>query len=59
MIQKLQFNVSIDAPVTKVYDCMLGIHSKSTYEQWVSVFNPTSSYEGYLPKSTRQVERNL
>lgn len=25
---------------------MLGISSKSTYEQWTAMFNPTSTYEG-------------
>lgn len=29
-MKKLQFTVSINAPVTKVYDFMLGIKSKST-----------------------------
>ena len=43
---KLQFKVSINAPVSKVYDMMLGLSIKSTYEQWTAMFNPTSSYEG-------------
>jgi hypothetical protein len=43
---KLQFNVSINAPRSIVYDLMLGITDKSTYEQWTSMFNPTSTYEG-------------
>ncbi len=29
---------------------MLGITSKSTYEDWVAVFNPTSTYEGSWDK---------
>ena len=45
-MKKLQFKVNINAPVTRVYDFMLGITSKSTYEQWTSLFNPTSTYEG-------------
>jgi hypothetical protein len=52
-MKKLQFKVNIDAPVTKVYDCMLGISSKSTYEQWTSMFNPTSTYEGSWDKGTK------
>lgn len=52
-MEKLQFKVSINAPVTKVYDFMLGINSKSTYEQWVSVFNPTSTYEGSWDKGDK------
>ena len=52
-MEKLQFKVSINAPVSKVYDLMLGINSKSTYEYWVSVFNPTSTYEGSWDKGTK------
>ena len=39
-MKKLQFKVNIKAPVAKVYDFMLGLKSKATYEQWTSVFNP-------------------
>jgi hypothetical protein len=52
-MQKLQFTVSIDAPVTRVYDVMLGINSKSTYEQWTALFNPTSTYEGSWDKGNK------
>jgi hypothetical protein len=52
-MEKLQFKVSIKAPVTKIYDFMLGITSKSTYEQWTSLFNPTSSYEGSWDKGSK------
>jgi hypothetical protein len=52
-MEKLQFKVSINAPVTKVYDFMLGIDSKSTYEQWTSLFNPTSTYEGSWGKGNK------
>lgn len=45
-MKKLQFTTNIKAPVNKVYDTMLGISNKSTYEQWTSLFNPTSTYEG-------------
>lgn len=44
-MKKLQFKVSINAPVTNIYDFMLGIKSKSTYEKWTYLFNPTSTYE--------------
>ena len=50
---KLQYKVSINAPVTRVYDYMLGMNSKSTYEQWTSLFNPTSSYEGSWDKGNK------
>ena len=52
-MKKLQFTVSINASVTKIYDFMLGINSKSTYEQWTSMFNPTSTYEGSWDKGNK------
>lgn len=50
---KLQFNVIINAPIDKVYDTMLGISNKSTYEQWTTAFNPTSTYEGTWVKGSK------
>jgi len=52
-MKKLQFQVRINAPSTKVYDVMLGISNKSTYEQWTSLFNPTSTYEGSWNKGSK------
>ena len=52
-MEKFQFKVSINAPVSKVYDFMLGINNKSTYEQWTSLFNPTSTYEGNWDKGNK------
>jgi len=52
-MKKLQFKVSINAHVTKVYKFMLGINSKSTYEQWTALFNPTSTYEGSWDKGNK------
>ena len=52
-MKKLQFKVSINAPVTKVYDFMLGTTSKSTYGEWTSLFNPTSTYEGRWDKGNK------
>lgn len=52
-MKKLQFKISINAPVTKVYDRMLGITNKSTYEQWTALFNPTSTYEGTWGKGNK------
>lgn len=50
---KIQFKTNINAPIAKVYDFMLGITSKSTYEQWTAEFNPTSSYEGNWNKGSK------
>ncbi|MBK7668751.1 MAG: SRPBCC domain-containing protein [Sphingobacteriaceae bacterium] len=52
-MKKLQYKVSIKAPATKIYDFMLGINSKSTYEQWTALFNPTSTYEGTWNKGSK------
>ncbi len=49
----LQFKILINATVTNIYDCMLGINSKSTYEQWTALFNPTSTYEGSWDKGSK------
>ena len=52
-MEKLQFKTNINAPVTRVYDIMLGMNSKSTYEQWTALFNPTSTYEGSWEKGNK------
>jgi len=52
-MKKLQFKVNIHAPATRIYDIMLGISDKSTYDQWTSLFNPTSSYEGSWEKGSK------
>src|SRR4030095_4121920 len=54
-MKKLQFRVSINAPAKKVYDVMLGINNKSTYEQWTSLFNPTSTYDGSWNKGSKML----
>jgi hypothetical protein len=53
-MKKLDFNTTINARVSKIYDCMLGINNKSTYEQWTALFNPTSTYEGSWENDKRQ-----
>jgi hypothetical protein len=42
----IHFKISINAPVNLVFDKMLGLTNKATYEHWTAAFNPTSSYEG-------------
>lgn len=54
-MKKLKFTVSISAPTKKVYDVMLGISNKSTYEQWTALFNPTSTYEGSWNKGSKML----
>jgi len=52
-MKKLKYSVSINAPVSKVNDAMLGLSNKSTYEQWTALFNPTSTYEGSWNKGSK------
>ncbi|CAM4298752.1 tungsten formylmethanofuran dehydrogenase [Flavobacterium terrigena] len=52
-MEKLQYKININAPLTKVYDFMLGLSNKSTYEQWTAMFNPTSTYEGTWDKGSK------
>jgi len=35
-MKRVQFMVKINAPANKVYDLMLGISKKLTYEQWTA-----------------------
>lgn len=52
-MDKLQFTVNINAAAAKVYNFMLGLDRKSTYEQWTALFNPTSTYEGSWDKGSK------
>ncbi len=52
-MKKIQFKVSVNAPAGKIYNAMLGIDNKSTYEQWTALFNPTSTYEGSWDKGSK------
>ena len=54
-MKKIKFNVSINAPAKKVYDVMLGINNKSTYEQWTALFNPTSTYDGSWNRGSKML----
>lgn len=54
-MEKIQFKVSINAPAGKVYDTMLGMSHKSTYEQWTALFNPTSTYDGNWNKGSKML----
>lgn len=53
MMQKLQFRIEINAPVAKVYNLMLGLDNKQSYEDWTAAFNPTSTYEGSWSKGSK------
>lgn len=52
-MKKLQFKKEINATSQKVYETMLGLKVKSTYEHWTAAFNPTSTYEGSWEKGSK------
>ncbi|MDP5202382.1 SRPBCC domain-containing protein [Flavobacterium sp. DG2-3] len=52
-MQKLQFKKEINASAQKVYETMLGLKDKATYEYWVKTFNPTSTFEGSWEKGSK------
>ena len=52
-MKKLHFKIAITAPLSVVYDKMLGLSSKKNYEQWTALFNPTSTYEGNWKKGSK------
>ena len=52
-MQKLQFKKEINASAQKVYETMLGLKSKATYEYWTATFNPNSTYEGSWNKGSK------
>ncbi|MFM9984321.1 MAG: SRPBCC domain-containing protein [Flavobacteriales bacterium] len=54
-MKKMQFKVSIHAPAAGVYERMLGISDKSTYEAWTFQFNTTSTYEGHWDKGSKML----
>jgi uncharacterized protein YndB with AHSA1/START domain len=41
-----EYKITIQAPAALVYDAMLGLTQKQTYESWTAHFSPTCSYEG-------------
>jgi len=52
-MEKLQFKIEINDTAQHVYETMLGLKEKSTYENWTSAFNPTSTYEGSWDKGSK------
>ncbi|MFA3783440.1 SRPBCC domain-containing protein [Melioribacteraceae bacterium 4301-Me] len=45
-LQKVEFKIEINAPAKIVYNIMLGLDNKISYENWTLEFNPTSTFEG-------------
>jgi uncharacterized protein YndB with AHSA1/START domain len=49
-MEKMQFKIQINAPVSKVFEVMLG---KDTFKLWTAVFNPSSDFEGEWKKGSK------
>ena len=47
---KLQFKVSINAPLSKVYDCMLGLRYIKQYKQFKMYNDPNLNPQLYAEK---------
>lgn len=54
-MKKITYTININAPASKVYNIMLGLDNKKTYESWTALFNPTSTYEGSWKKGSKIV----
>ena len=52
-MKKLIFKKEIKTSAQKVYETMLGLKNKKTYEYWTAAFNPTSTYEGSWDKGSK------
>ncbi|MCZ2845349.1 MAG: SRPBCC domain-containing protein [Candidatus Bathyarchaeota archaeon] len=52
-MKRLKFEKEINASAQKVYETMLGLKNKKTYEYWTATFNPTSTYEGSWDKGSK------
>lgn len=50
MKETMHFEAVINAPVSKVWDTMLG---PETYKEWTQEFDPTSYYEGTWEKGSK------
>ncbi|QCX37306.1 SRPBCC domain-containing protein [Aureibaculum algae] len=54
-MNKSKFKTEINTSAQKVYEMMLGLNDKSTYEYWTAAFNPTSTYEGNWDKGSKML----
>lgn len=54
-MKTLNYTIKINAPANKVYNIMLGLDDKKTYEDWTALFNPTSTYEGSWEKGSKMM----
>jgi hypothetical protein len=52
-MKKLEFKEKIQESAQKVYETMMGLTDKSTYDEWAKTFNPTSTFEGTWEKGSK------
>lgn len=52
-MKKAHYSTTISAPASKIFDSMLGLTDKKTYEEWTAAFNPTSTFEGSWEKGSK------
>lgn len=52
-MKKLQFETKINCNALEVYDKMLGLSNKTTFESWTESFNPSSTFEGDWYKGSK------
>jgi hypothetical protein len=52
-MEKMTFQIEINASLAVVYDNMLGLTDVQSYKAWASVFNPTSFVEGSWDKGSK------
>lgn len=58
-MKKLKYSIKINERPEKVYNTMLGLDSKQTYEDWTTLFSPTSTYEGSWDKGAKIIFTTL
>ncbi|MCM4165343.1 MULTISPECIES: SRPBCC domain-containing protein [unclassified Arenibacter] len=50
-----RYKININTTASKVYNLMLGLENKKTYEAWTALFDPTSTYEGSWDKGSKML----
>lgn len=52
-MKTLTFQTKINSSAAMVYEHMLGLKNKETYERWTALFEPSSTYEGDWAKGSK------
>ena len=54
-MKRLKYEINIQRPIDIVYDYLLGLTNKTTYQKWTTIFSPTSTYEGNWDKGSKML----